>query len=183
MRKALSAATLASAAAISLMVPSSAEAAPNSTRGAIADFLGGKIDLSEGWGGAQACVVFSPSDVRCYTTSEEANSATALKGDQDGGSSTSGTANCPAGWLCIYADPNWDGRRLQFSSEYWMNLAPYGFERQTSSWHNNQNCSWWQPKNDNGTLGNGSGWDLAMPACAQSSSIGPYDNVAVDIHG
>jgi len=148
---------------------------------AAATYRGRKIDLKDGWGGARACAVLSPTDVRCYDSYSEANVVTAT--GSSGGASTQGTADCPAGWLCIYEGTNWDGRRLQFNDEFWHSLAPYGFQKMTSSWHNNQDCAWWQSKNDNGTLGNGSGGNLDLPACARSSSIGSYDNVATDIFG
>nr|WP_269329155.1 peptidase inhibitor family I36 protein [Kineosporia babensis] len=53
--------------------------------------------------------------------------------------SAAGEANCSDGYSCLYEHANWDGRRLQFFTCRYENLSDYGFQDQTSSWHNNQN--------------------------------------------
>ncbi|GIG69230.1 peptidase inhibitor family I36 protein [Phytomonospora endophytica] len=50
-----------------------------------------------------------------------------------------GTPNCSYYWTCLYEHANYDGRRLRFSScGYIQDLGGYGFNDQTTSWHNNQ---------------------------------------------
>nr|BFE77821.1 hypothetical protein GCM10020093_004220 [Planobispora longispora] len=149
--------------------------------GGAAAYEGRTIDLARSWEGARACAVLSATAVTCYGTYQEANTASVRDGG-DAGSVTLGTADCPAGWVCVYEHPVWDGRRLQFRDERWMSLAPYGFARQASSWHNNQNCSGGR-RSDAASLRNGSGRSLAMAACSRSGSIGSFNDAAVDIHG
>jgi hypothetical protein len=47
---------------------------------------------------------------------------------------------CPGGgWACFFEDRDWGGRMLQFRScGYIQWFSDYGFENQTSSWHNRQ---------------------------------------------
>jgi hypothetical protein len=49
-----------------------------------------------------------------------------------------GTANCPAQSTCLYADQNYNGRRLRFSDCVFEDLRNWGFQDKASSWHNNQ---------------------------------------------
>ncbi|MFF3401494.1 peptidase inhibitor family I36 protein [Streptomyces sp. NPDC002659] len=185
----VAAAVLAGAGATAQAAPQPAtEGGSKAGHGVIASLRGERVDLSKGWQGGKACVVLTRTDVRCYASYAEANAASPANSHSSQTHAATpnrvlGTANCPSGWVCIYEHSNFDGRRLQFSDEYWMSLAPYGFERMTSSWHNNQDCAWWQGKSDAGILGNGSGWNLGMPACSRATSIGSYNDVAVDIHG
>ncbi|GGS48966.1 hypothetical protein GCM10010156_04530 [Planobispora rosea] len=139
------------------------------------------IDLSRSWEGAQACAVLSAA-VTCYGTYREANAVGVRNGGSAGDATVLGTADCPAGWVCVYEHPAWDGRRLQFRDERWVGLARYGFARQVSSWHNNQNCSGGR-KRDGASLRNGSGRSMTMAACARSGSIGSFNDAATDIHG
>jgi hypothetical protein len=146
----------------------------------LATFQGRTIDLSVSWQGAQACAVISRTDVRCYASTDEANAALAPAGGAGVVTPQATWHGCPDNWLCIYADPSWGGRRLQFYQDYWQSLAPYGFDHQTSSWTNNQNnlsCG------DPGILGNGSGDNRTLSDCSASSSLGSYDNKATDVHG
>ncbi|MEV0648934.1 hypothetical protein AB0I28_27145 [Phytomonospora sp. NPDC050363] len=50
-----------------------------------------------------------------------------------------GRPDCPYYWTCVYKDENYNDRRLQFSHcGYIQDLGGYGFNDQTTSWHNNQ---------------------------------------------
>jgi hypothetical protein len=46
------------------------------------------------------------------------------------------TVTFGADWFCLYADINWGGRRLQWSTSCTDQLSNYGFDDQTSSWVN-----------------------------------------------
>lgn len=114
-----------------------------------ASFQGRKIDLADGWQGAQTCAVHSKTETVCYATHAEADEATGYRRATDAEyqkqARTAGAdaailavPACASGWLCLYEHINGGGRRLIFSDEYWMYLDEYGFDRQTSSWRNNQ---------------------------------------------
>lgn len=47
-----------------------------------------------------------------------------------------GTADCPAGWFCFWADAGFEGRRLQFSDCGQQDLGDWAFRNKTSSWQN-----------------------------------------------
>ncbi len=49
-----------------------------------------------------------------------------------------GSPNCSYLWTCLYEHANFDGRRLTWSDCDFVNLADWGFNDQTTSWHNNQ---------------------------------------------
>jgi hypothetical protein len=51
-------------------------------------------------------------------------------------SSALASADCPAGWLCLYQDANFQGRMLKFRDNQWQQLSGYGFNDKTSSWKN-----------------------------------------------
>jgi Peptidase inhibitor family I36 len=123
--------------------PPSGGAAPGT-----AVFEGRTIDLRAGWQGAQSCVVFVGSPARCFASHGEADKALGYRRDADplvgqtarsaGAVAAAAVPSCSSGWLCLYESVNGGGRRLQFSDEYWHYLADWGFNRQTSSWRNNQ---------------------------------------------
>lgn len=44
---------------------------------------------------------------------------------------------CPNGWSCFFEHDGWGGRMLKFCScDVWRHFSDYGFNNQTSSWHN-----------------------------------------------
>ena len=130
-----------------------ANAEPSSQRAGsrtLAEFQGELIDLKkDGWGAAQACIVYSRSSVRCFATVEESNQALGYDPAKDPviqaatrlGVSAVAVPDCASGWLCLYAAINGGGRRLIFRDEYWQSLSEYAFENQMSSWRNNQGSS------------------------------------------
>lgn len=120
-------------------------------RPGMATFQGRVIDLSKGWQGAQTCLVYSARDTRCFATHAEADELLGYSREADplyraalrsaGSVGVLAVPSCSSGWLCLYADPNGGGRRLQFRDEYWQYLSTWDFDRQTSSWRNNQGSS------------------------------------------
>jgi hypothetical protein len=164
----------AGSAAIARQPVNPAQAGP--ARPGVATFQGRTIDLSVSWEGARVCTVISASDVRCFASADEADTALAASS----AAVFSTWHGCPDNYLCLYENPNWNGRRLQFQQDYWQSLVPYGFDGRTSSWTNNQNnlgCT------DTGILGNGAGDNRTLSDCSASASLGSYDNVATDVHG
>jgi peptidase inhibitor family I36 len=145
-----------------------------------ASYRGSMIDLASGWRGAQTCAVFSRTDVRCFASAGEADAALGNSRASDPLAAVAPAAlpACTSGWLCLYEFVNGGGRRLQFHDEFWNYLSDYGFDRQTSSWRNNQGSS------DAGALSlyNRS---TVYPCGANSyeSSMGLYDNQAYAVWG
>lgn len=89
-----------------------------------------------------------------------------------------GTPNCSYLWTCLYEHSNFDGRRLTWSDCNFENLANWGFNDQTTSWHNNQS---------RGTRTHvynwtGSSWALLWTSTAPSSSsyVGSANNDKAD---
>ncbi|MGI5347852.1 peptidase inhibitor family I36 protein [Streptomyces sp. CA-250714] len=170
--------------------PQGAQAASADSHGALASYKGKKIDLSEGWQGAQACAVFSPDDIRCYSTHEAAEKATGYNRATDplarkaaNGSDVNVTASLPCAndWLCLYQFEDGEGRRLLFSDNYWMNLDQYDFDNRTSSWRNNQGDHDWAYL---ARYKDGGGWNLTLHPESQSSAMGnDYDNKASSVQG
>jgi len=145
-----------------------------------ASYRGSMIDLTSGWHGAQSCAVFSRMDVRCFASAAEADAALGYSRASDPLAAVAPAAvpTCGSGWLCLYEFVNGGGRRLQFRDEFWNYLSDYGFDRQTSSWRNNQGSS------DAGALSlyNRS----TVYTCGAStyvSSMGVYDNQAYAVWG
>jgi hypothetical protein len=91
---------------------------------------------------------------------------------------TLGTANCSYLWTCLYEHSNFDGRRLTWSDCNFENLANWGFNDQTTSWHNNQSRGT-QTHVYNWT---GSSWAQLWVSTAPSSSsnVGSANNDKAD---
>jgi len=181
--------TLLAVAASAFVLATGAPAAAadrTSTTTVRASYRDSTIDLASGWQGAQTCAVFSRTDVRCYATSGEADAALGYSRATDP-LVTTGTAAavapsavpaCASGWLCLYADTNGGGRRLIFHDEYWQYLSNYGFDRQTSSWRNNQGSS------DTGALSLYNRTTVyTCGANTYASQMGSYDNQAYAVWG
>jgi len=162
-------------AVLAALVPAVAIAGPASGAGPVrAVFRGVDFDISQGWRGAQSCVVFSRAQVRCYATYAEADASLGYSPAADPQvAALAAVPSCASGWLCLYADTSGQGRRLQFHDEYWQYLSAYDFDRETSSWRNNQGSS------DPGALSLYNR-TTAYPCVANSYvlSMGSYDNQA-----
>lgn len=89
-----------------------------------------------------------------------------------------GTPNCSYLWTCLYEHANFDGRRLTWSDCNFENLADWGFNDKTTSWHNNQSRGT-QTHVYNWT---GSSWALLWTSTAPSSSsnVGAANNDKAD---
>ncbi|MCP3821226.1 peptidase inhibitor family I36 protein [Streptomyces sp. A3M-1-3] len=89
-----------------------------------------------------------------------------------------GSPNCRYAWTCLYEHSNWDGRRLTWSDCNFENLADWGFNDQTTSWHNNQT------RGTRTTVYNwtGSSWAQLWQSTAPSSSanVGSANNDKAD---
>jgi hypothetical protein len=163
---------------LGLMFVAAPASAAGGTAGAGRAVFGSQtLDLSRGWGAAKSCVVYSKTVVRCYASYQEADASLGYSAAKDPLALVS-APSCAGGWLCLYADVNGGGRRLQFRDEYWNYLSDYSFDRQTSSWRNNQGSS------DNGYL---SLYNLSSTyLCGANSyalSMGSYNDQAYAVWG
>src|SRR5688572_5224403 len=104
-----------------LLVASPAGAADPRGPAGRASFGGGVIDLADGWKGAQSCVVFSRAKVQCFSSYGEADASLGYSPQADPmvAATVLAAPSCASGWLCLYADVDGQGRRLQFRDEYW----------------------------------------------------------------
>lgn len=130
MSRVLVAAAVLALAAVLIPVVAFAGGTP---AGPIATFNGTQIDLSKGWGAAQACFVAN-GDVECF-----ADRAGLLAREQQLAATQSSTTASVATTSCstplrLYADASYGGRELDFYDEgYWQNLSTWSFDNQTSS--------------------------------------------------
>jgi hypothetical protein len=131
--------------AVFAALPQPAAASPTGgTRPGMATFQGRVIDLSKGWQGAQACLVYAALDTRCFATRAEAEVVLGYTRYGDPLNRSAGPVGvlavppCSSGWLCLYEHVNGEGRTLQFRDEYWQHLANWNFAGRTSSWRNAQ---------------------------------------------
>lgn len=112
-----------------------------SAQSVVATFEGEQIDLSEGWGEAQACLIWNDFGVsECFRSEaemderiaelEEANGKSPLVGDPvlSGGSTCSGS-------LRLYDGTSYSSPVLFLADRFqWLNLSAYGFDQKTSSY-------------------------------------------------
>jgi len=155
-----------------MVVPAAGHAvgAASSDNGVTATYDGRKIDLADGWQGAQACAVLSASDVRCYDSQADMQDALGASARQNPAVQLSPLAGCvPSGtFVTLYSDINFGGTSLSFQGTgSWTNLAPYGFDNAMESWTNTTNCN---ASVADGT--GGSGAQLALGAHSSSSNVG-----------
>lgn len=108
-------ATVAVTLLAAVLVPSSAVAA-GSPAGPIATYNGAQIDLSQGWGTAQACLV-ADGEVECFANrsgllarENQLATQTSAPGGAFAGTVTT-TCSSP---LRLYADAGYGGRELDF---------------------------------------------------------------------
>ncbi|GHF91983.1 peptidase inhibitor family I36 protein [Streptomyces filamentosus] len=112
----------------------------------IATYKGRKINLSDGWQGAQACSELQDGSVQCYATTQEADQAAAkLAATQQGSSASRSLAkeatifgptaatDCAYGWVCFWEHSDYTGRRLQWSAKGTKNFGDWGFRDQASA--------------------------------------------------
>ncbi|HEY0604231.1 MAG TPA: hypothetical protein VGD58_15030 [Herpetosiphonaceae bacterium] len=117
-------------------------AAPKTEKEAkLVKFEGKLIDLSKGWGEAQACVVWETADAsECFRSEAQLEAHTAKINDEinTGTRQVNGEAGTMAAcssYLRIYEHTSWGGRVLQFADRgVWQNLSGWGFSDETSSY-------------------------------------------------
>lgn len=126
--------------AAAVLVSGSAVSAAEPVR---ASYGSATFEMSRGWGSAKSCVVFSRTKVQCFATYGEADAVLGYSASADPlvAGAALAVPSCASGWLCLYENVNGGGRRLQFRDEYWNYLSAYAFDRETSSWRNNQGSS------------------------------------------
>ena len=171
-RSRLFALAFAAAFILALPVVGAASASTTAPTGA-ASYNGSTIYLSQGWQGAHACGVFSPTDIECFDTSVELSAAIALHQL----SGVSPDTGCGSGILYLFQDINFGGNELTLSSPQglWINIDDYGFGNETSSWINTLSCESLAAKSTNG-----SGSQLAMGANSSSTWVGSAWNDAIN---
>jgi hypothetical protein len=127
--------------------PVAAYAGVGNGGGIVASYHGKKINLRDGWAGAQACAEFAVGDVRCYDTTAEADravrpaagtaapAAPAAAGAAGAAGDVHADAlgDCVYGWVCLWQDDNYKGRRLQWSAPGTKKLADWNFRDKASS--------------------------------------------------
>jgi hypothetical protein len=151
--------------------------------GVIATYHGKKIDLSEGWQGAQTCAQFSARDVRCYDSEAQFRADAGLPALAKGVDAKSAAATCGSGWTCLYEGYNSDGRKLQWSENGLYPLEGYGFRDKASSVRRGAGCAvelvdavpgWWD---DTMLLWTDYENDLRDPASSDEN----WDNITDEI--
>ncbi|MER6773997.1 peptidase inhibitor family I36 protein [Streptomyces bacillaris] len=117
------------------------------TKPVIATYNGRKINLADGWQGAQACSEVPSGEVHCYDTTEKADQAlaaiasTTVRSPESGGSSAkpggafgpAAIEDCAYGYVCLWEHANYAGRRLQWSAPGVKQLKDWNFRDQASS--------------------------------------------------
>ena len=104
------------------------------SRGVIASFEGGSINLADGWGEATACTSDSVT-TQCYRTEAEMDAAT----NTASSTSVRRAAIVPliscASALKLYRSTSFTGAVLQLTSRgTFINLSSFGFDNDTSSY-------------------------------------------------
>lgn len=179
-------ATIAVAVAGAVAGPAVAGAGASPPPPGAASFAGRTISLADGWQGAAACVVHTPTSVQCFSSVAQLEQATGEPATPPAGapgpapaplpapvapsSGASGAAavECGGGYLYLYQNVDFGGQVLALQNYgFWVDLANYGFADETSSWWNSSSCSGFAA-----TGTNGSGSLLSMPAGGESSWVG-----------
>jgi hypothetical protein len=126
------AAGLVAAVAATMALAGAAVAAPAPAR-SLAVFEGGQIDLSQGWGEAQACLVArSVGIVECF---RDRAGLLAREAELDAAAAPASTLASCSGPLRLFADSNYGGRELDFYDRgFWQNLGDWSFDNQLSSY-------------------------------------------------
>ncbi|MCZ9351309.1 peptidase inhibitor family I36 protein [Streptomyces mutabilis] len=113
----------------------------------IATYKGEKINLADGWQGAQACSEVPSGEVYCYDSAEEADQAMAALAPATARSSASGAtsakadgqfgptawSDCVYGWVCLWEHSDYTGRRLQWTAKGTKQLGDWDFRDKASA--------------------------------------------------
>lgn len=101
----------------------------------LAQYKGGSMPLSEGWGSAQICAELGAGDVRCYDTEAE------YRADVGEDTNLRSRSECAPTWICIWDHINYTGRRLQFRDRGTKHLGDWGFRDRVSSFAHHKGTS------------------------------------------
>lgn len=120
-------------AGLALFVAVSAPAAggtPFEPQSSVATLEGQTIDLSQGWGEAQACLVISHAHpIECF---RDHDGLYARERELAGSASLLASCSSP---LRLYAEIYYGGRELAlYDRGYWQNLSTWSFDNQLSSY-------------------------------------------------
>lgn len=188
MRWALAIGAMAMSVGTVLASSTTAQAAPSAEfgDGVTAVYDGRVINLQEGWSGAQSCISYSSTDVRCYATPEEADVVLGVTGASDPlvqrapgeGESIEAVPECAGGWVCLWEAINGGGRRLIFQDDFWQDLGAYGFANVMSSWRNSQSSG------DTAYVADGSVGTLSLAAGGYTANVGTvWNDIADSVQG
>jgi hypothetical protein len=119
---------------------------PATSSNSVALFEGGQIDLSQGWGDAQACLVdHAAGDIECFRNRADLYARESQF--ETNAASPAITCSTP---LRLFADASYGGRELDFYDRgYWQNLSTWSFDNQLSSYKVGA-CGVYLAENDNG---------------------------------
>lgn len=167
-------ATLAAFAATAAFDNSAAVARDGPSPGVLADYYGMTIDLSNGWGSAQACVI-EATVATCFNSEAELDTHLTMSAARMSPMfATCGTATR------LYADISYGTPVLTVSSRLaWVNLASAGFDNRTRSYRIGS-CSAAMAA---GSSGSGGFYPGSTAATAQSPSMASgWDRVVSSIY-
>jgi hypothetical protein len=121
------------AAVVAAMTLAGAAAAGQASSPSLAVFEGKQIDLSLGWGEAQACLVDRGAGVvECF---RDRAGLLAREADLDAAAAPASVLASCSGPLRLFADSNYGGRELDFYDRgFWQNLSDWSFDNQLSSY-------------------------------------------------
>lgn len=115
-----------------LAAPGGATGTSSPPSPSLAVFEGRTIDLSQGWGEAQACLVFTQARiVECFRN----RAGLRTRENALAGSPALTTLAACSSPLRLYADIYYGGRELAlYDRGYWQNLSTWSFDNQLSSY-------------------------------------------------
>lgn len=163
------------------MVVISAASATASASIGTASYDGQTINLAQGWDGAQACVVFTATNIQCFDTAAEMKVAEVAHGAVTPigtiGAQPATSCGGSSDYLALFQNSNFGGQELDIDNiDYWVNLSNYGFGNEMSSWINYTSC------NADGSRGTNGGVTpyLTMGANNYSTYVGASWNDAMN---
>ncbi|KIX78566.1 hypothetical protein SF23_05835 [Streptomyces sp. MBRL 10] len=141
-----------SAGALSPAADDQARKDAQTSKPIFATYKGKRINLTEGWQGAQICAETPSLEVKCFDNQAEAdaslvkdNAAVAKKATdearkvlgskaaQEAQASVKAASDCGYGWVCVWQDIDYKGRKLQWSASGNKKFADWNFRDQATS--------------------------------------------------
>ena len=114
-------------------------AAPSQTEGVIADFEGEPLNLAEGWGEAQACLIWQQAGIaECFRSEAEMDlridALDAAAPASSPGGIVAAASTCSS-YLRLYDGTGYGSPVLYLRDRgLWQNLSSYGFDQRASSY-------------------------------------------------